>query len=68
MRQFKTKPTGRPPVQGERMCGWIHVRVSEEQAQRVRELGGSQFLRDLIDEKLQESRPARLEDVWGKQA
>jgi hypothetical protein len=66
MRQFKTKPTGRPPINEAGMPAWIHARVTKEQAEKVREMGGSKFLRDLIDQKLSESRPVRLEDVWGK--
>lgn len=46
------------------MNDWIHARVTKEQAEKVRELGGSQFLRNLIEEKLSEMRPARIEDVW----
>lgn len=46
----------------ERKSDWIHARVTREQAQRVRQLGGSQFLRNLIEENA--PRPMRLEDAW----
>lgn len=58
------KPTGRPVIHEARMNDWIHARVTPQQAAKVRELGGSAWLRDLIDAKLQEQRPSRLEDVW----
>jgi hypothetical protein len=57
---------GRPLLHEARMNDWIHARVTKEQAEKVRELGGSQFLRSPIEEKLSEMRPARLEDVWGR--
>lgn len=55
---------GRPALNECRMNDWIHARVTKEQAEKVRELGGSQFLRDLIEEKLSQMQPTRLEDVW----
>jgi hypothetical protein len=55
---------GRPALHEARMNDWIHARVTKEQADKVRELGGSQFLRELIEEKLSQMRPARIEDVW----
>jgi hypothetical protein len=55
---------GRPALHAARRNDWIHARVTKEQAEKVRELGGSQFLRDLIEEKLSQMRPARIEDVW----
>lgn len=55
---------GRPALHEARMNDWIHARVTREQAEKVRELGGSQFLRDLIEEKLSQTQPTRLEDVW----
>lgn len=49
------------------MTDRVQVRVPKVQAEKVRELGGPNFLRNLIDEKLNQisqMRPARIEDVW----
>jgi hypothetical protein len=55
---------GRPALHEARMNDWIHARVTKEQAEKVRELGGSRFLRELIEEKLSQMRPVRIDDVW----
>ena len=49
------------------MTDRVQVRVPRVQAEKVRELGGPNFLRNLIDEKLNQisqMRPARIEDAW----
>lgn len=39
---------------------WVHARVSRDQAEKVRSLGGSRFVRAMIDD----AKPARIEHFW----